>query len=87
MSKKAMEKLSQTELDEFNLWGHDVCPDCRGEMLPGPTGGPSQNFLCGLCGSEFNLTIINNAVVYGERISDCGPREVPHERQQFYQRD
>ena len=51
------------------------CPDCGGELLPGPCGGSAQNFCCAICHSEFNITVIGDAVL-GERISDAGPRDV-----------
>lgn len=34
------------------------CPDCGGGLTEGPYGGPSVNYLCIRCHSEFNLTCI-----------------------------
>lgn len=51
------------------------CPDCGGEFKEGPHGGLAINCICLTCHSEFNLTIIADAVI-GERISDAGPRDM-----------
>lgn len=46
------------------------CPDCRGELLPGPCGGLSQNFMCAQCQAKFNLCFWNESWTFCERISN-----------------
>ena len=50
------------------------CPDCGlgDKWQPGPSAGQCQNWRCGNCGSEFNLTPM---VVFMERISEPKPDE------------
>ncbi|HEY4759593.1 MAG TPA: hypothetical protein VIH42_03335 [Thermoguttaceae bacterium] len=72
-SSKEGEDLTDYERNLISKTGK--CPDCGGGLLEGPRGGMSTNYCCSSCHSEFNLTIIGNAVL-GEWISDRGPREI-----------
>lgn len=65
------EKLRKSKMRE--------CPDCDGPLRPGPEGG-GQNFACSRCGSEFNLEPF---LMFSERISDRGPRELG-DREKLY---
>jgi len=60
-----------------------TCPDCKGALLEGPSGGMSLNCCCDECGSEFNLSFWGDQAVFCERISDKGPRD-PGERMNVY---
>jgi hypothetical protein len=72
-SSKERESLTEWERDQIHRTGH--CPDCGGGLKEGPHGGMGANYICLVCHSEFNLTLIAEAVL-GERISDAGPRDV-----------
>ena len=72
-SSKNHEDLTDYEQDTIRHTGK--CPDCGGKLKEGPHGGMSVNHVCLQCHSEFNLTIIGEAVI-GGRISDAGPRDI-----------
>jgi len=72
-SSKEHEELTDYERKLIRLMGN--CPDCGGRLLRGPEGGMSVNCCCAVCHSEFNITVIGDAVL-GERISGAGPRDV-----------
>lgn len=63
-----------------------LCCDCFGQMIGSTLVDNEQDFLCIDCGSEFHLLLENgNTIVSGERISEKGPRQVPHERRRHYE--
>jgi hypothetical protein len=72
-SSKEQEHL--TGYEERVIGKKKRCPDCGGRLLGGPQGGLAVNVCCMQCHSEFNVTIVGNAVI-GQRISDRGPREI-----------
>ncbi len=66
------EKLTEYECASFYK---DVCPDCLGMIVEGPSGGGSQNYYCteSDCGSKFNDSLDI------ERISDASPLSLSRE--------
>lgn len=63
-SSKKNDKLTLYE-DSF-LVGSNLCPDCKGHIKEGPSGGGSQNVTCQQCGAGFNIM----SPFSSERITD-----------------
>lgn len=66
-------KPEQLTPKENDLLLTGICPDCGAELLlPGPSGGMSQNMLCGKCKVEFCVS-----PVLSERIHQpCTPERM-----------
>lgn len=87
-SSKNGEKLTDYELFRIRPDNRVIdllCPDCGTVLAEGPAGGCCQNMACGVCGSEFNITLFFDAIT-GERISDAGPRDLGDRRQLYFGR-
>lgn len=75
------ERLTPAEMEVFR---YQRCPDCGGQVWPGPRGGMSVNYLCQTdgCGSKFNyegpfgVTRITNASP--KKVVDISPRLGPY---------
>ncbi len=81
-SSRDGEHLTEHELHLISKYS--ACPDCQvGQLLEGPSGGCSTNYLCDNCGSEFNLAVLPGWQAVGERISPKGPRD-PGNRWNLY---
>ena len=48
-----------TEKQRKRLW-EGKCADCDGNLLAGPHGGMSINYMCEKCKNRFNVCIIKN---------------------------
>ncbi len=44
--------MDQIETEEVK---NGICPDCKGDLYDGPSGGLATNVICSECGHKFNV--------------------------------